>query len=152
MRRPHSSRAAAPSRSTRKIVPLIPTSCLAARRSESVLPRPGDGPPRLCRLFVTFLQQCGARRSFAPGHVALATRPRPLEHATLGDEAARNTPLIVLHPPGKQLLAIGQYQRQVGRIPCAIVELSRILPEVEEQRCQAGEVHVLVALVADDIE
>src|SRR5262249_23385829 len=78
---------------------------------------------------------CSAPRSFAPGHVALATCPRSFEDAVLGDEAAGDAPLVVFHAPGEQLLAIGQHQRQVVRVFCEIAELPRILLEIKEQRC-----------------
>src|SRR5215831_17724932 len=73
--------------------------------------------------------------------VALSMLPPALKSAVSGEESAGQAAFVVLHPPGEQLLAISQYQRKVGRIVCDVAELTRILLEIEEQRCEPRKVH-----------
>src|SRR5438270_931645 len=61
-------------------------------------------------------------------------------------------PLLMPHPPRKQLLRIGKDERQIGRIAGAIHELVGIGGKIEEERRQAGEMDVFVAPVTNDRE
>src|SRR5262245_29286637 len=94
----------------------------------------------------------GAPVTIESSHVALATLPRALKNAVSGEESAGQAAFVVLHPPGEELLAVGQHQRQVGRIVCNVAELPRVLLEIEEHRCEPRKVHIFVALIADHIE
>ena len=61
-------------------------------------------------------------------------------------------PVGVGHAPGEQLLGVAEHQRGIRRVLGQVGGLAGIALQVEEQRRQPGEVHVLVALVAQHVQ